>query len=619
MTALPVDLSYVTRVNRQPLYFASKDSTLFGWLHMPRESQAGDFGMVLCPPLGIDYVNTYPALRHLADRLAARGIPVLRFDYSGTGNSSGFDFDGERVKHWIRDIRSASETLQHVTGCARTGLFGVRIGALLATAAAHEHPVDCLALWGPVTRGRAYMREMRAMYLTGEGPQADVLPEGSAIEAGGFVFSAQTVQDLSGLTLEQLQPNVSHVLYAARDDLPADQSIPASWVSGVRRAEARTLPGFSGMLVSPHNSQYRYPHSALLAWEQWIVDCEPATPEKPTTTSTAPVDLCTYAEFRGDASVTKADVRESVFRFGEDSTRFALISEPMHPGKSQMPWIVLSNSGALHTAGPNRIYTLLARELARAGMYCVRMDFPGVGDSVIAPPEIENRPYQPSNSDEIASLLTALQQERGAHQFVLCGLCSGAFASFHGLLDLKQLPIVEGVLINPLTFYWKEGMSLDEPPPAAPDAQVQIEHLNLWQYYLGRMRDPRSWRNLLTARSDTRQLLVAMFHRIRLAVSERLGIQFNRGAVAKDEPLTRDIRDIVDSGRKLAFVFARSDPGYGLLMAHAGAEVRRLQRKKRLAIWFIDGTNHTFANGGPRKEFIRSLVEYLRQTYRPRP
>lgn len=82
--------------NRQPLCFASEDSTLFCWLHMPWNLQAGDFGMVLCPPLGIDYVNTYPALRHLADRLAARGIPVLRSDYSGTGNSSGFDFDGER-------------------------------------------------------------------------------------------------------------------------------------------------------------------------------------------------------------------------------------------------------------------------------------------------------------------------------------------------------------------------------------------------------------------------------------------------------------------------------------------------------------------------------------------
>ena len=614
MSAFNLDLSYVTRVNRQPLYFSSNDATLFGWLHLPRETPSSNFGMVLCPPLGIDYVNTYPTLRHLADRLAAAGIPVLRFDYSGTGNSSGFDVDSDRVKNWISDICTACETLQRMSGCTRTGLFGVRIGALLATAAAQEYPVECLALWGPVMRGRAYMREMRAMYLTAEG--TDALADSGDIEAGGFVFSAQTSHHLSELTLDQLQPQAAHILFAARDDLPADQSVPTHWSSNQRRIEARTLPEFSGMLVSPHNSQYRYPHAALLELERWIADVAITTPGAP---ATVHPERRTHAEFRGDVNSAHAEVRESIFQFEKHQARFALISEPLKPATSQAPWIVLLNSGALHTAGPNRLYTILARVLARAGMHCVRMDFPGVGDSVITPPGIENSSYQTSSSDEIALLLTALQHERGAKQFVVTGLCSGAFASFHGMLDLKRLPIVEGILINPLTFYWKEGMSVDDPPSVTRIAQRQIEQLNLWQYYLGRMRDVRSWKNLLSAQSDARQLLHAILLRVWAITTERAQSLsgFMRDSAIMDDPLARDIHALIESGRSLTFVFARSDPGYGLLMTHAGATVRRFLGKSRIHIGFVERANHTFTSRASRNDFISLVVEHLHERYPP--
>ena len=49
--------------------------------------------MVVCPPLGPEYFNSYRSLRHLADRLAENGVSALRFDYDGTGNSAGQDED----------------------------------------------------------------------------------------------------------------------------------------------------------------------------------------------------------------------------------------------------------------------------------------------------------------------------------------------------------------------------------------------------------------------------------------------------------------------------------------------------------------------------------------------
>ncbi len=617
----PPHSAYVTQVERRAFYFGADDARLFGWLHLPRDKPAGAVGMVLCPPLGIDYVNTYPVLRHLANRLAFHGIPVLRFDYSGTGNSAGFDSDPGRVTQWLRDINAARTALMQAAGCADAGLCGIRIGATLAARVAHESALPCLVAWGPVARGRAYVREMRAMHLTAEGPIGENATHSGEIEAGGLVFTEETARDLAGLELEKLQPRAAQILFAARDDFPGDQVLPQAWLREGVQAELKALTGFAGMLVSPHNSQYVMPYPALDQLERWIVDAVHAV--KPVDFRAAKVCIPETAlqnsmTVRGRPAAAQPEVRETVLRFGENNTRFAIVAEPLSGAWPEAPWAILSNSGALHTAGPNRLYTLLSRALAHAGMRCVRFDFPGVGDSAALSAAAENRAYQTSNSAEIGQLIAALQREHNAQQFILMGLCSGAYASFHGGLELKTLPIAECLLFNPLTFYWKEGMSLDDPLPIDADAQERMEHLNLWQYYLGRMRDARSWKNLLTARSNTWQLVGAMLQRARIAAREHA--QALLGAVKPSDartvdPLTRDVQAIVESGRRLSFVFARSDPGYGLLMTHAAAVVRRYLRKQRIHIAFVERANHTFTSQAARRDFINRVIEHLRARY----
>lgn len=617
----PSHSAYVTQVERRAFYFGPDDAPLFGWLHLPRDKPAGTMGMVLCPPLGIDYVNTYPVLRHLANRLAFHGIPVLRFDYSGTGNSAGFDTDPGRVTHWLRDIDAARTALMQTAGCMDAGLFGVRIGATLAARVAQESALPCLVLWGPVVRGRAYVREMRAMHLTAEAPIGENGTGSGEIEAGGLIFTEETARDLAGLDFEKLQPRAARILFAARDDFPGDQLLPQAWVREGVQVELKPLTGFAGMLVSPHNSQYVMPYPALDHLEQWIVDAvqtvKPAD-FRPAKTRMSEAALQNSMAVRGRFETMQPTVRDTVFRFGENSSRFAIISEPLAGVRPEMPWAILSNSGALHTAGPNRLYTLLSRALADIGICCVRFDFPGVGDSAVTALTAENRSYQTSNSTEIAALITALQHERGAQRFILMGLCSGAYASFHGGLELKQLPIVECLLFNPLTFYWREGMSLDDPPPVPADTRERMEHLNLWQYYLGRMRDVRSWKNLLTARSDTGQLMQTMVQRARIAAAERMQSMLDvlkPGSPAAVDPLARDMQALVESGRRVSFVFARSDPGYGLLMTHAGATVRRYLGKKRIHIAFIERATHTFTSQASRRDFIKCVSGHLRRHY----
>ena len=609
---LQAQAAYVTEVERQAFYFGADTAPLFGWLHMPRAKPIGRMGMVLCPPLGVDFVSTYPVLRHLANRLAFHGIPVLRFDYSGMGNSSGSNVDADRVASWLNDIREARSTLARISGCTEVGLFGVRIGGLLAAAVAHDTALPCLALWGPVTRGRAYMREMRAMHLTAESTPL-ALGDDSNIEAGGFVFTPQTARDLTAISLDALLPKTERILFAARDDLPGDQVAPKSWVG----AEQQTLPDFVGMMSAPHNARHRIPFAALDHLEDWLVNTARIVNTGHVSGSKAlqPESLSGSARFLDRPSAAQATARESVFRFGDQNARFAIVTEPVSNAQPNAPWVIFSNSGADHTAGQNRLYVLLSRALAQVGICSVRFDFPGVGDSIVVPPEPENATYQSSNNTELASLITALQQHRSAQQFILMGLCSGAFASFHGALNLKQQPIVECILFNPLVFYSTPGMSLDEPLPIPEAAEKSKDHLNLWQYYLGRLKDVNSWKNLLTAKSDIGQVLRATSHRARSAFSEYFQSWTGKSAAYDHDPLTRDVRAIAESGRRLTFVFARSDPGYGILMTHAGAVVRYFMRRKRVRIWSIERTNHTFTGSAARADVVNSVVKYLLQTY----
>ena len=58
----------------------------FGWLH---QGGGGALGVALCGSWEYEALATHQSWRVLADRLAEAGLPTLRFDYFGAGNSLG--------------------------------------------------------------------------------------------------------------------------------------------------------------------------------------------------------------------------------------------------------------------------------------------------------------------------------------------------------------------------------------------------------------------------------------------------------------------------------------------------------------------------------------------------
>src|SRR4051812_14593525 len=87
-----------------PRYIAHCGRYLFAWHHPAQPAKRRGAAVVLCPPLGSDYVGVYRVWRTLAERLAALGFDVLRFDYQGTGDSAGDSAEPRRLEAWIGDI-----------------------------------------------------------------------------------------------------------------------------------------------------------------------------------------------------------------------------------------------------------------------------------------------------------------------------------------------------------------------------------------------------------------------------------------------------------------------------------------------------------------------------------
>jgi alpha-beta hydrolase superfamily lysophospholipase len=605
--------SQSSAVERTPFYFGPASRPLFGWYHEPVGKVRSALAMVVCPPLGHEYVNSHRSLRHFADRCAAAGVPTLRFDYDGTGNSAGADEDPDRLAAWLSSIREAMAQVRRLSGCREMGLAGLRIGATLAALTSTDAEISFLALWAPCIRGRAYVRELKAMQLTGSSPFRLKSTGASDLEAGGFVFTEQTQRDLGGLNLESTVPRAKRILIASRVDFAEDPSLRVAWSQRGLHVEQKRLPGYIDMMAEAQDT--KVPHAAIGELVTWVISSEtrqdmeriadPTVFDNTRVVRFAPPIVCP------ELPVTRArEIRECIVLFGRSPKRFGITSEPVDAAGRAMPTVVLPNAGATHHVGPNRLHVLLARSLSLAGFRCFRLDLPGLGDSVLDEPERENDVYLPTASAEIALALNTLETKYGSEPSILMGLCSGAHTAFHAGLDLAGHRVAECALINPLTFYYKRGMSLRQPT---------YQHHRRWREYMTSIRSPRHWLKLMRGESDALGIFsfVVTQARIRIAAKmRRWRRRWNPADATTEDDLETDLPRLLASGRKLTFILSRMDPGYALLTTGGGDTVKKLIREERIAIRFIERGDHTFSVRFPRCELIGTIVQHLVQRYR---
>ncbi|MCA9678055.1 MAG: hypothetical protein KC464_23720, partial [Myxococcales bacterium] len=268
--------------------------------------------------------------------------------------------------------------------------------------------------------------------------------------------------------------------------------------------------------------------------------------------------------------------------------------------------ILLLNAGAIHRIGPNRLYTVMARRWAALGHTVLRLDITGIGDSPPRPGEPENVVYSPRALEDVAEALAFLQRQPGVGDCRAVGLCSGAYHAFKAAVAGQ--PVAGVVVINPLTFFWKPGQSLDYPAHrVVGDAER----------YGKSAADLEKWKKLLRGQVDVRKVAQTLSRHLARRLTDRARDLSRRVGMPWREDLGAELETIADRNVDLRFVFATGDPGLPLLRAQGGSAVPALRGRGQLAIDMIDGPDHTFTPVWSHPQLINVLAVVLDAPTRP--
>jgi alpha-beta hydrolase superfamily lysophospholipase/SAM-dependent methyltransferase len=559
--------------------------------------------VVLCNPLGYEAMCVHGTYRHLAQRLATAGFHALRFDYHGTGDSSGDDDEPDRVRAWLESIDAAVEALRVAAGVRAVALVGVRFGATLAAvAAAGRRDVQSLVLWAPCASGRAYLRELRALRMleqqNGAGASGAHGEDGEGV--AGYRFHRATVDELAAIDLLARRERLAdRALVVSRDDLPDGAERLASHLAACG-VDARlcTPEGYASMMRDPQD--VRVPFGALDAIVAWLEEArEPRSRDAFRAGAGAPSPVLTAVSRKG-----RAPAREEPIRFGEGGRLFGVLTEPGAGSvRRGSPAVVFLNVGANHRVGPNRMYVTLARELAARGYRSLRFDLGGLGDSLVAEGAPSIRLYSKDSIGDVKAALSTIARARGVDRVVLAGVCSGAYLAFYATIEDPR--VIGQILINPQTFVWREGDSLE--------LSIRRSYKST-RYYLARILDREVWSQAVRGRVDLRGVAGVLRERYAARAGAWIAKLLARGlgAPAPRTGIERAFCALSDRGGESLLVFASTDGGLDMIEEHLGRDARRMRGRRNFRLAIVEGADHTFTPIASQRELgalVTSFVE----------
>jgi pimeloyl-ACP methyl ester carboxylesterase len=578
-----------------PGYFGAEEAALFGWLHGAGAAAAArGVGMVICNPFGFEEVCAHRSLRRFAEAASAVGVPSLRFDYAGCGNSQGDEFDPHMASKWVRSVHEAIDALKSAAGVRQVLLLGVRLGATLAALAACERDdVAGLIAIAPVVRGRGYIRELTILGQTGAAPAEG---RNDALESAGFLMTSETAAFVSQTDLRNLpRPPAPRVLIVERDDVAMESEwVPALQKQGVA-VQVERWPGYGSMMDDPQRAAV--PEQIVAGVTRCLLEWAPPNPAD----AHAPVPSLLRARLRlaiGDTQVIEEPV---CVETGTSTRMVGVLATPgdtpqMAPAPKR-PAVLMLNSGAIHDIGPNRLWVRLARQWAARGLAVLRLDIAGIGDSPARQGAQENVVYSPYAMQDVAAALAYLRAHADAGECHLVGLCSGAYHSLKAAVAGQD--VASAVIINPLTYFWKQGAQLSDVK--------DYELAELTSKFRGKVFTREPWMKLLRGNLDVRLVIEVVGRRAWGAVVPSLLETARCLRIPLRNNLALELEAAVRQGIRLRFVFATHAPGFALLRKQSGRAMKRLLERQLASIDFVPDADHTFTRLEARDRLVAVL------------
>lgn len=257
----------------QPIYFGNSDKPLFGIYYLPQANHLSSVGIVLCYPIGQEYLWMHRAYRQLANLFTRAGFHVLRFDYYGCGDSWGEGEEGS-IPQWLNDITMAIEELKDASGVNRVSLVGFRLGATLSVLAGSErNDVDSMVLWEPVVYGKDYIKELKVLHeewVENNLPDPNFAHQTES-EIVGFPLTWNLLHNLEIINLLNVEsPLANSVCIIESKKTTSNQEFFQLLKKFVPRVDFKHIPGSKEWIKSAGLNPISIPNQILQSIVSWV-------------------------------------------------------------------------------------------------------------------------------------------------------------------------------------------------------------------------------------------------------------------------------------------------------------------------------------------------------------
>lgn len=250
--------------------------------------------------------------------------------------------------------------------------------------------------------------------------------------------------------------------------------------------------------------------------------------------------------------------------------------------------VLFLNAGIRGRVGPYRQYVRFARRLCEAGLYTLRFDPPGVGES--AGYLADWGDYQRRVVEDVSITQNAIDffmAETGIKHLGLMGLCGGAV---NALLTAGEDRRVDFLVLLSIPVEDLGNLSED----------AAVSRIGLRQYFI-KLFQWSSWRNLFLLRSN--------FHIMLKALGE---LKDYRKLRIVCEPLWEAFDGHTKRGGKVLFVFGGNDPFHQMFIDSFGIRLSRMPRKRAYyESYLIEKANHLFSQASWHEMIIGKVLEWL--------
>ena len=557
----------------------------FGLLH--RGAMSGKCGVVLCSPWGIDELAARKILFRLGGRLAAAGIPAIRFDYPGTADA--LDRPAPGFGSWIDAASMAADSLKAACGLETVIFAGLGIGATIAMlASARRDDVSGLVLGAPVVGGRRYLREIAlgaAAVEQGLGLDASQRPDGVSI--GGIVMPPVIATELKSIDLMTADAGAAKpVLLVQRPAQPQEDALAAHLETLGWSVDRTAFEGYDGAMNNPTIAEM--PEHAMNAIAAWVANVAPRD------RSAAPLQPAARSVI-----VHTRQGKDEAISFGP-----GLFGVLTHPAISTTDTtVVFVNSGYDHHAGWAYQTARAAQALAASGIASLRFDTGNVGDSPARRGAAEQVLYGETQQADMIAAIDMLAA-RGEGPVLLAGRCSGAFAAFQ--IAARDLRVAGAVIINPFRLVWD--------PDEDVDVMIRFGPRSLADY------KKRALSGKVVSRLLTGDIHVwGVVKSLSTQLGRRLAQAFAplAGSLSRSGRLRRQCLEMFASisrrGTPVHMVFSKGDATLEHMAVHFGGDFHRLRLFPGAAMTLVPDADHNMTPHVAQDQVVDVIREMARQ------